>query len=112
MSSLPAVVSTLPVANVSPDVWEYARKEGIEAPVRYLVEATPRVFPTASAIKVYLKADPEIKDLWFIVYEVHVSEADVPDYVAAHTRWGEEWEQGYPYPRNHSLVLSLRLVEL
>lgn len=109
MSSLSSASVVLPTATVSPEVWEYARKEGIEGPVRHLVEATPRVFPTATAISVSLEPDVEIPGYWFVVYEVHVAGGDVPDYVAARDRWGAEWERGYPTPRNHALILSLQV---
>ena len=92
---------------VSPEVYEYTSKHGIEAPLQRLLEATPRVFPTATSIKVYLKQDVSIEDLWFVTFEVRVSAGDIPDYVEAKQRWGEEWERAYPCPRLHSFVLRL-----
>jgi hypothetical protein len=95
---------------VSPDVYEYARKHGIEAPLRRLLEATPRIYPNALSIKVFMEQDVAIEDLWVIVFEVRVPAGDVTDFVAAQRPWGEAWMEAYPCPRKHSFVLSLRPV--
>jgi hypothetical protein len=106
MSILPPPATLLAVT-VSPEVHAYTSKHGIEAPLQRLVEATPRIYPTATSIKVYMEQDVEDSDLWFIVFEVFVPSADIPDYVAAQRPWGEEWMRAYPPPRMHSFVLSL-----
>ncbi len=107
MSMMPAVASKPPMT-VSPEVHEYASKHGIEAPLERLLEATPRIYPNAKSIRVFMEQDVEIKDMWFIVFEVFVLTADYPDYMAAVKLWDEEWMRAYPYPRNHSFVLDLR----
>src|SRR5580693_9271632 len=107
MSTMPAILSKPPMT-VSPEVYEYSRKHGIEAPLQRLLEATPRIYPNAKSIRVYMELDVEIKDMWFIVFEVYVLKADYPDYIVAGNLWSEEWMRAYPYPRNHSFVLDLR----
>jgi hypothetical protein len=107
MSTLPPAGALAPLT-VSPEVYEYTRKHGIEAPLRRLLEATPRLYPTALSVKVFLEQDVEDGELWFIVFEVYVSTADFPDYLAAQNAWGEEWLKAYPGPRMHSFVLRLR----
>jgi hypothetical protein len=110
MSTMPPVVSS-PLITVSPEVHEYAAKHGIEAPLQSLLEATPRIYPTATSIQVFMEQDVDDKNLWFIVFEVWMPAADVPDYVAARQPWIEAWTQAYPYPRMHSFVLSLETVK-
>jgi len=107
MSTMPAVASKPPMT-VSPAVYEYAKKHGIEAPLERLLEATPRIYPNAKSIQVYMEPDFEEKDVWFIVFEVYVLVADYPDSTAARKLWGDEWMRAYPYPRNHFFVLHLR----
>lgn len=104
-----AVTAVVPV--VEPELIEYAKKHGLETVVQRLVEATQRVFPTALSIKVYLEQDVALEELWFVVFEVKATKADVPDYLVAKKRWGQEWLQIYPMPRQHSLILSLHRVE-
>ncbi len=106
MSTMPTLVAKPPVT-VSPDVYEYTSKHGIEAALERLLEATPRVFPTAMSLNVFMEADPDIRDYWFIVFELRVPASDLADPVAADRRWGEEWARAYPYPRTHHFVLSL-----
>ncbi len=107
MSTMPALVAKPPVT-VLPEVYEYTSKHGIEEPLQRLLEATPRIYPNAKSIQVFMEQDVEIKDMWFIVFEVYVLKADYPDFLAAEKRWSEEWMRAYPYPRNHSFVLDLR----
>jgi hypothetical protein len=104
------VVSKLPVT-VSPEVYEYTSKHGVGEPLQRLLEATPRIYPNALSIKVFMEQDVEDKELWFIVFEVRVPAGDVSDHLAADRRWGEEWARAYPYPRNHSFVLKLEPIE-
>jgi hypothetical protein len=54
-----------------------------------------------------MEQDAEIEDLWFVVFEVEVPRADLPDRLAAEKPWFEEKWKAYPYPRNHSIILSL-----
>jgi hypothetical protein len=107
MSTMPTLITKPPVT-VSPDVYEYTRKHGIEEPLQRLLEATPRIYPNAKSIRVFMEQDVDDKDMWFIVFEVFVLTADYPDFLAAEKRWGEEWMRAYPYPRMHHFVLDLR----
>jgi hypothetical protein len=104
---MPAVVSKPPMT-VSPEVYEYASKHGIEAPLERLLEATPRIYPNAKSIQVYMEQDVQDHDMWFIVFEVYVLTADYPDYIAAGNLWSEEWMHACPSPRMHHFVLDLR----
>ena len=103
---LPAV--SKPTVTVSPEVYEYTSKHGIEGPLQRLLEATPRICPAADSIRVLMRQDVEDDDLWFIVFEVRVPAKDLPDVLAAENLWVEEWMRAYPYPRMHSFVLDLR----
>jgi hypothetical protein len=107
MSSVPPVVASGVAPVVSPDVVEYARKHGIEATLQQLLAVTPGLYPSARSIKVYMQQDVEDELLWFIVFEVTVRLAEVPDFLEAEKRWGAEWLRAYPYPRNHHFVLDL-----
>jgi hypothetical protein len=105
-NSSPAV--SAPVAPVvSPEVCEYARKHGIEPTVQQLIDVTPRLYPTARSIRVFMEQDAEIEELWFLVFEVEVPKVDVPDCLAAEKRWLDEKRKAYPYPRNHAIILHL-----
>ncbi len=106
MSTTQTIVSNPPMT-VSPEVQEYANKHGISETLQCLLEATPRIYPTATSIRVYLKQDVSIEDLWFLTFEVRVPAADIPDHVQAKRRWGDEWARAYPTPRLHSFVLRL-----
>lgn len=105
MSNAQQTVKVVPV--IEPEALEYAKAEGLEAVVQRLVQATQRVFPTVLSIRVRLIRDVEVADLLSVMFEARVPEGDVPNYLEAHRRWGEEWLQAYPYPRNHSLFLRL-----
>ena len=107
MSTMAPIVSKPPMS-VSPDVYEYTRKHGIEEPLQRLLEATTRIYPNAKSIRIFMEQDVEDKEMWFIVFEVYVPIADCPDFLAAENRWGEEWMLAYPYPRMHHFVLDLR----
>ncbi len=107
MSTVLPIESKLAVT-VAPEVYEYTEKHGIEEPLQRLLEATPRIYPNAKSIRVFMEQDVEDKEMWFIVFEVYVLIADYPDYLAAQNLWGQEWMHAYPYPRMHSFVLDLR----
>jgi hypothetical protein len=101
-------VATKPTTTVSPEVYEYTGKHGIEEPLRRLLEATQRIYPTADSIRVLMRQDVEDQDTWFIVFRVRVPAKDLPDVLAAENLWAEEWMRAYPSPRMHSFVLDLR----
>jgi hypothetical protein len=107
---MPPIVSKPPMT-VAPEVYEYAKKHGIEGPLERLLEATPRIYPHALSIRVHMEKDLEEAGLWFIVFEVCMAAPDVPDYVAARRPWFEAWMQAYPCPRMHSFILSLETVK-
>jgi hypothetical protein len=106
MSAQPSLTPR-PVVNIAPDVEEFARSRGVESPLRRMVEATARLFPTAR-IEVFTEPDVALEDYVFLVFEVHARREDIPDHREARKRWGEEWLAAYPYPRQQPFVLSLR----
>jgi hypothetical protein len=75
-----------------------------------LLEATRRVFPTARQIKVSLQADPDICDLWTIVFDVFAPRQDVPNFVEAVHKWTDEYLDIFPPPYGCHCVLGLDLV--
>jgi hypothetical protein len=101
----------LPRVMVSPEVRAHVRAHGVEGPLERLVEATPRIYPSAVSIQVYLESDVEDEDLWFIVFEVRVPASDVPEHRVAQRSWIDEWMEAYPCPRTQHFVLSLEPVE-
>jgi hypothetical protein len=55
-----------------------------------LREALARLFPTARLVRTYAEADPEIRDDQHIVFDVRLSQEDLPNYVAAKRAWHDE----------------------
>jgi hypothetical protein len=84
MSAAPASPQTYPWPA---DLLAFAVRNKVDALLEPHLEATRRLFPTATSLRVFLELDPEIRDFWYIVFEVEVPTKDVPDYVAAKRRW-------------------------
>ena len=93
------------------DLIEYATQKGVVGYLEPLRAMTQRLFPTATQLKIYKEDDPELRDLKFVVFELHVPAGDVPDYLAARHRWDDELCQIYPYPRVFPFVFSLHTDE-
>lgn len=93
------------------DVVEFAARNKVQVYLDPLLEAIRRLFPTANVLKVYLGDDPEIHDLWNIVFEVQVSPADVPDYVKAKWAWHQEQFRICPAPLAPLFCLMLLRME-
>lgn len=80
------------------DVLAFAARNQVQAALDPLRDLLRRLFPTASSLRVFLENDPEIPDDCHIVFEVRVSPADVPDYLAATRPWYEEFPKICPDP--------------
>jgi len=102
MSALP---STTTNKQWAADIWDFATRNKVDAYLDPLLESTRRVFPTAQNIRVFLEDDPEIRDDWHIVFDVRVSQVDVPNFVEAQHRWIDELYLICPAP----LVCTFRL---
>jgi hypothetical protein len=110
MSDVQSTQAKAVVPVIEPDVVEYAKAQGIEDVVRRLADATARVYPTATSVRVHLRPDAEIPNYWFVIFEARVPKGDVPDSLEAEDPWEAEYERAYPSPRNHTLVLRLKRV--
>jgi len=89
------------------DLIEYATQKGVVSYLEPLREMTQRLFPTATRLKISKEVDPEIRDRICIVFRLHVSVNEVPDYIAACHRWDDELYNIYPHPRLIPFVFSL-----
>jgi hypothetical protein len=87
------------------DVLAFATEHEVRAYLDPLLEATRRLFPTALNIRVFLEGDPEIRDDWHIIFDVHVPQADISDFVATQHSWIDELYACCPAP----LVCIFRL---
>jgi hypothetical protein len=89
------------------DVLDFAVKHHLDTYLDPLLEATRRVFPTVRDIRVLLECDAEARDLWYIVFEASVPEADLLNYVEAHGLWIRECRRVCPAPVFGNFVLTL-----
>jgi hypothetical protein len=104
MSAVPQPVTAPPWPA---DVLDFAAKHQVAAYLEPLLEATRQVYPTARSLKVLLDFDRELRDVWWIVFEVEVPKADLPDYVQAQHRWTDELFRICPRPLAHLFCLTL-----
>jgi hypothetical protein len=107
MSAVPAMPSTYPWPA---DLLAFAIQRKVDAFLEPHLDATRRLFPTATSLRVFLELDPEIRDFWYIVFEVEVPKRDVPDFVAAVRRWNDEASRIYPATPVCSFCLMLTRV--
>jgi hypothetical protein len=91
----------------SADVLDFAAKHQVAAYLEPLLEAARRAYPTARSLKVVLDFDRELRDVWCIVFQVEVPQADVPDYLEARRRWEDELLRICPRPLVPLFCLSL-----
>jgi hypothetical protein len=80
------------------DVVNFAVQHQVDAYLDPVMAAIQRTFPTATSVRAFVEDDPELRDVWYIVLEVRVPAADVPDYVAAKRPWYRELSQIWPKP--------------
>src|SRR5947209_14973377 len=102
-----ASVSTATAWQWPADVLDMARRYQLDAYLDPLLEATRRLFPTATGLTVAVEHDPELRDVWSIQFEVEVPKSDIPDYLRARRAWGEELFRICPAPLvcNFTLIL-------
>ena len=102
-----APTSTATTEQFPADVLALAARYDNAAYLQPLLEATRRLFPTARSLRVFTEKDPELRDVEFLVFEVEVPSADLPDYRAADKRWDAEYCRIVPRPHNCPFVFSL-----
>lgn len=93
----------------SPDVVAFAREHQGEQCLQPLLEATHRIFPTASSIKVGVEEDPELRDNTQIVFDVQVAGLPLDQVRAAEKQWYQEKIRLYPQLRKILFCLRLDL---
>lgn len=82
------ILTSPPVPAIPADVSEFAREQGIERHLPWLVELSHRVFPTAGRFQILLEADPDIADDRHIVF-VLAALLDVEESLTADRLWIE-----------------------
>jgi hypothetical protein len=95
----------------SPEILEFARRVGLAPHLDALVEATHRTFPTLRKLDVTLECDPEIVNDWYLVFEVEVPSADVPDFVKAKRAWDDAMVAVTTHPPRQFYRLALLPVD-
>ncbi len=103
-----STISTLTAGQWPADVLDFAVRHQLDSYLDPLLAATRKVYPTARSLRVSLELDPELRDVWSIVFDVEVPREDIPDYVAALRRWTDELFRICPAPHvcTFSLVLT------
>lgn len=101
-------ISALP-PTLSPEIFAFARKQGVEQYLLPLVALTQRTFSTAELFEVFLEGDPEIADDWHIVFRLDVP-LDVQQSLDADRAWIEGLARICPKPLACVFRLSLDLV--
>ncbi len=89
------------------DVVELAVRHQLDPYLDPMLAATRQVFPTARSLRVFREDDPELRDVTFIVFEVEVPRADVPNSVQAYRRWTDQLLRICPYPQQCLFTLTL-----
>jgi hypothetical protein len=108
--SIQPPAATHPKVSVAPDVFDLARRRGVEPVLVHMLEATPRLFPTGT-VRVFIEPDVALADWFFLVFEVQVPPDSLPDRRAADRQWADELYRHYPYPRSQSFLLDLKVTE-
>jgi hypothetical protein len=72
------------------DVLEFANRHQIQVYLEPLLDATNRVFPTASLLRIYLGEDPEIPGDQPIVFDVRMCSLDLSAARAAQKEWNRQ----------------------
>ncbi|HTU18991.1 MAG TPA: hypothetical protein VMG10_13100 [Gemmataceae bacterium] len=93
----------------SPEVVAFAREYQAEHCLQPILEATHRIFPTASCIKVSVEEDPELRDNTEIVFEIHVAGLSRDQALAARRQWHEATLSVYRPLRKMLFCLYLKL---
>jgi hypothetical protein len=88
------------------DVLAFAARQQVSQYLEPLLEMTRKLFPVAE-IKVFFERDAEHPDEQYIVFEVRVPKAVIPDYLAADHKWRQETFRVCPPQFHHVFVFSL-----
>jgi len=96
-------------AAFSPDVVAFAREYQAEHCLQPLLEATHRIFPTASSVKVSVEEDPELRDNTQILFCVQVAGLSPDESWAARRKWNEAMVSVYRPLRKLLFCLYLKL---
>ncbi len=94
-----------------PDVLEFAARHGLESYLDPFLEATRQVFPTAKVLRVFPEVDVSLPDIEYLVFDLEVPIADVPEFVPALHRWDDELCQIVPKPLRLLFCLDLHRVD-
>ncbi len=94
----------------SADLLAFAAKHQVQSCLQPLLKATQRQFPTAQKLDVYLEEDAEIRNDWHIVFDVHVPQQDVPQFVEAVHRWNAALVRCCPGRWSCLFQLGLQLI--
>jgi hypothetical protein len=93
----------------SAEVVAFAAAHQAEHCLQPLLEAAHRIFPTANFVKVYVEADPELRDNTQIIFDVQVAGLSLEQARAADKQWGQELFRIYPPLRKMLFCLLLDL---
>ena len=93
----------------SPDVLAFARQHQAENCLQPLLEATHRIFPTASSVKVSVEEDPELRENTQIVFCVQVAGLSRDEALAARRQWHDAMLSVYRPLRKLLFCLLLKL---
>jgi hypothetical protein len=104
MSAVPTSPHTYPWPA---DLLAFAVRNRVDAYLEPHLAVVRKLFPTAASVRVFLEPDPEIRDCWYIVFEVKVPKDDVADYVAAKRLWYDAKSRIYPATPVCSFCLTL-----
>lgn len=107
MSNISPPSATVPAWHWATDVLEFAAQQQVAAYLDPLLEATRRLFPTARLLQVKVEQDREARDDRWILFEVRVPLADVPDFVRAVHAWDAECLRICPAPLAPHFVFML-----
>src|SRR5262245_58902530 len=91
----------------SPDVLAYADKYRLRPYLDELLSATRKLFPTSRSLEVFTEMDAEDPTLEYLVFEVHVPERDVPDFLASDRAWRSAYYRLVPGPYSAAVCFSL-----
>jgi hypothetical protein len=103
--------ATKPVIEIEPDVLPHVRARGVEAVYQHVLESVPRLFPTFRSLHVSIKSDVAIEDYIFIIFDLCVPSADVPDHREATSRWIRDYLTACTPSHREPFVLDLTTEE-
>lgn len=85
-----ATTKAQPTLRIDAEVYEDARKRGLEKCMPALVDIAKRLFAQANSLKVTVEFDPEIADLSWIVFTANGISPSYEERKALRHKWYEE----------------------